>query len=69
MVRLHSMTVRELRVKFADVCGDATRSGNRAWLIRRIASRMQANQESDLSERARQHAREPACVLTCGCSH
>ena len=58
---LQRMTVKELRAKFADVCGDETRSGNRAWLIRRIAWRMQANHEGGLSERARQRARELAC--------
>ncbi|MFM7056607.1 MAG: DUF2924 domain-containing protein [Planctomycetota bacterium] len=63
------MTVKELRAKFADVCGDETRSGNRAWLIRRIAWRLQANHEGGLTERARQRARELACVLTCSCSH
>jgi hypothetical protein len=42
------MTLKELRAKFADVCGDETRSGNRAWLIKRIAWRMQANQAGGL---------------------
>jgi hypothetical protein len=58
---LQRMTVKELRAKFADVCGDETRSGNRAWLIKRIAWRMQANHEGGLTERARQRARELAC--------
>jgi len=55
------MKIKELRAKFADVCGDETRSWNRAWLIKRIAWRMQANHESGLTERARQRARELAC--------
>jgi hypothetical protein len=58
---LQRMTVKELRAKFADVCGDETRSGNRAWLIKRIAWRMQANHEGGLTERARHRARELAC--------
>ena len=58
---LQRMTLKELRAKFADVCGDETRSGNRAWLIKRIAWRMQANHEGGLTERARQRARELAC--------
>ncbi|MFN9282824.1 MAG: DUF2924 domain-containing protein [Planctomyces sp.] len=58
---LQRMTVKELRAKFADVCGDETRSGNRAWLIKRIAWRIQANHEGGLTERARQRARELAC--------
>jgi hypothetical protein len=52
------MTLKELRAKFADVCGDETRSGNRAWLIKRIAWRMQANHAGGLTERARQRDRE-----------
>ena len=58
---LQRMNFKELRAKFADVCGDETRSGNRAWLIKRIAWRMQANHEGGLTERARQRARELAC--------
>jgi hypothetical protein len=58
---LQRMTFKELRAKFADVCGDETRSGNRAWLIKRSAWRMQAKYEGGLSERDRQRARELAC--------
>ena len=58
---MHRMTVKELRRKFSDVFGDETRSGNKAWLIKRIAWRMQANAEGGLSERARQKAHELAC--------
>ena len=54
---LQRMTVKELRAKFADVCGDETRSGNRAWLIKRIAWRIQANHEGGLTERARNPSR------------
>ena len=39
---MQRMTVKELRRKFAEVFGDETRSGNKAWLIKRIAWRMQA---------------------------
>jgi hypothetical protein len=42
------MKIKELRAKFADVCGDETRSGNRAWLIKRIAWRIQANHAGGL---------------------
>jgi hypothetical protein len=58
---LPRMTVKELREKLADFCGDETRSGNKAWLIKRIAWWMQANHEGGLTERARQRARELAC--------
>lgn len=57
---LARMTMRELRAKFAEVYGDATASGNRAWLVRRILWRLQALAEGDLSERARQRAAELA---------
>ena len=54
------MTVNELRAKYADVFGEATNARHKGWLIRRIAWRMQALAEGDLSERARQRAAELA---------
>ena len=58
---LRRMSNRELRAKFAEFFGeDARTSNNRVWLIRRIAWRMQALDEGDLSERARQRAAELA---------
>ena len=41
-----------LRARYAELFGDATRVGNRAWLVRRIAWRLQAQAEGGLSERA-----------------
>ena len=57
---LQRMTVRELKVKYEETFGDETRTGNKAWLIKRIAWRIQANAEGGLSERARQRAEEIA---------
>mgnify|MGYP001308335357 CR=1 FL=1 len=57
---LHRMTVRELRARYAEVFGDETRAGNKAWLVKRIAWRLQSLAEGDLSERARQRAAELA---------
>ena len=54
------MTVAQLRQKYAEVFGEATRSRHKDYLLRRIAWRMQANAEGGLSERARQKARELA---------
>lgn len=54
------MTVPELRTKYADVFGETTNGRNKEWLVRRIAWRMQAVAEGDLSERARQRAAELA---------
>jgi Protein of unknown function (DUF2924) len=57
---LAELTMPELRARFAEVHGEATATGNRAWLMRRILWRMQALAEGDLSERARQRAAELA---------
>jgi hypothetical protein len=57
---LQRMTVNELRVRYAEVFGDETRTGNKAWLVKRIAWRLQAMAEGGLSERARQRAEELA---------
>ena len=60
LARLRKRTPRELREEYAEVFGEAYRSGNQDWLIKRIAWRMQANMEGGLSERARQRAMELA---------
>jgi len=53
---LKRMTATELRDKHLAVFGEETRSGNKAWLIKRIAWRMQAESEGDLTDRARERA-------------
>jgi hypothetical protein len=55
---LPRLRVSELRAKFAAVCGELTPSHNKVWLIKRIAWRLQALAEGDLSERARKRAAE-----------
>ena len=55
---LPRLRVSELRAKFAAVFGDETPSHNKVWLVKRIAWRLQALAEGDLSERARQRAAE-----------
>lgn len=50
----------ELKRRYAEVFGEETRSNNRDYLVKRIAWRMQANAEGDLSERARRRAEELA---------
>lgn len=57
---LQRMTVRELRRKYEDVFDDETKTGNRAWLIKRIVWRIQELAEGGLSERARKRAEELA---------
>jgi hypothetical protein len=46
----------QLRVKYLEVFGQQSRSNHKEFLVRRIAWRLQANAEGDLSERARQRA-------------
>ena len=57
---LKRMTVKELRGRYVEVIGEATRSGNKDWLWKRIAWRMQANAEGDLTQRASRRAEELA---------
>ena len=60
LAALEAMTVNELRAKYAQVFGEETRVGNKAWLVKRIIWRLQAMAEGDLSERARRRAAELA---------
>src|SRR4051812_23571804 len=60
LAALQRMGVAALREKYAETFGEATTTGNRTWLVRRIAWRIQALAEGDLSERARQRAAELA---------
>ena len=57
---LQRMTVDQLRQRFAELFSEATNASNRTWLIKRIAWRLQALAEGDLSERARRRAAELA---------
>jgi hypothetical protein len=55
---LPRLRVSELRARFAEVFGEPTPSHNKVWLVKRIAWRLQAQAEGDLSERARRRAAE-----------
>ena len=57
---LKRLTVGQLLARYAEVCGAATNCHNKPWLIKRIAWRLQAQAEGDLSERARRRAAELA---------
>ena len=57
---LQRLSVTQLRLRFAELFGEATAASNRTWLVKRIAWRMQALTEGDLSERARRRAAELA---------
>jgi hypothetical protein len=60
IVALRRLTVTQLQARYAEVFGEATRCYNRDWLVKRIAWRVQALAEGDLSERARRRAVELA---------
>jgi Protein of unknown function (DUF2924) len=60
LAALPRLTVAALRGRYAQVFGEATRVGNKAWLVKRIAWRLQTLAEGDLSERARRRAAELA---------
>ena len=58
LAALQRQTIAALRHRYAELFGEPTRASNRAWLIKRIAWRLQALAEGDLSQRARQRAAE-----------
>ena len=60
VAKMQKMTVPELRVRYAEVFGEESRAGNKAWFVKRIAWRLQSQAEGNLSERARQRAAELA---------
>jgi len=60
LAALQDMTPRQLRERYAELYGEPSRSGNRQWLIRRCAWRIQALAEGGLSERAERRARQLA---------
>jgi hypothetical protein len=57
---LGRMSVTDLRSKHIEAFGEPTRTGNRDYLVKRIAWRLQANAHGDLSEQARRRADELA---------
>ena len=60
LAALEKMSAGELRVKYRELFGDESRTGNRQWLFRRCAWRLQARAEGGLSQRARRRALEIA---------
>ena len=67
---LRRATLVALREKYQEVFQEETRSRHREHLFRRIAWRLQALAEGDLSERARGRAQRdrPGCRLANGCT-
>ena len=60
LARLPRLGVADLRRRYAHLFGDIPRTGNKAWLVKRLAWRLQALAEGDLCERARRRAMELA---------
>ena len=63
LAALEDMTTRELRERYEEVFGEAARSSNRRWLIRRIAWRIQVLAGGDLAARTVDHVRDKALAL------
>src|SRR5690242_11456786 len=57
---LSHLGIADLRSRYAQLFGETTRTGNKAWLVKRLAWRLQALAEGGLSERARRRAAELA---------
>lgn len=57
---LKNMTVGQLRARYEEIFGEATRAGNKDFLFKRIIWRLQSLAEGDLSERARRRAADIA---------
>lgn len=57
---LERMTTSELAERYEELHGQPVRTRHRAYLIRKIAWRIQANAEGDLTQRARTRAAELA---------
>ena len=60
---LERMSAGQLRERYAEVFGEPARSGNRQWLFRRIAWRIQMLAEGDLAARASERAHSRAKEL------
>lgn len=60
---LQRMSTGQLCERYAELFGEPTRTRHRTYLVRKIAWKLQALVEGDLSERARRRAAEPARLV------
>jgi hypothetical protein len=58
--KLQELKIPALKKRYRELFGEESKSSNKQFLFRRIAWRLQANAEGDLSERARRRATEIA---------
>jgi hypothetical protein len=56
VAHMKRMPTGELKDHYESVCGEPPRSHNRDWMVKKIAWRLQANEEGGLPERVRQRA-------------
>jgi hypothetical protein len=60
LAALPTLTLAQLRHRYAELFGEASHASNKTWLMRRLAWRLQALTLGDLSQRARDRARQLA---------
>jgi Protein of unknown function (DUF2924) len=60
LAALQQLRVTALRARYAELFGEPPHSGNKPWLVKRLAWRLQALAEGDLPERARLRAEQLA---------
>jgi len=60
VANMERLSVGTLCERYREVFGEDTKARNKQWLIKRIAWKLQANEEGDISERARKLAMEIA---------
>ena len=60
LAALRRLAPRELRARYSELFGEQPSTKNKGWLLKRLAWRLQALAEGDLSQRARQRAAELA---------
>lgn len=60
LAALRQMKVSQLRDRYMDAFGESTNTGNKSWLVKRIAWRLQFLAQGGISERAKQRAAELA---------
>ena len=60
LAALRRLAPRELRDRYAELFGERPSTPNKGWLLKRLAWRLQALAEGDLSQRAQKRAAELA---------
>jgi Protein of unknown function (DUF2924) len=69
LAALGQLTVSGLRARYTELFGEETRVGNKVWLIRRIAWRLQALAEGDCPSAPVNVPLNWPTMPTCVCRH